>query len=152
MRKFRLPRHTGFLSILLTFFGLGATSCVVMYGSPTADWSVKGKVVDETGKCIPDLQVVLTNHFPNTSEVIYDQNDWPMDTLRTGTDGSYGVEGRGFPLSQLKVEVQDVDGEANGGTFADVTLVIKNFEYKDGKGWYEGHAEITVPDIVAKKQ
>ena len=151
---FKNRRKTGFIPMLLALLGVSATSCIIpcMYGSPTADWTIKGKVVDEKGKGVTGLQVVLSNHYENSDGVIYDQNDWPLDTLCTGTDGTYVVDGGGFPLSQLKVEIQDVDGPDNGGEFNDVTLIVKEFEFESGKGWYEGHADITVPDIVLKKK
>lgn len=153
-KRINNPHRFGFISMILALLGLGATGCIVpcMYGSPSADWTVKGKVVDESGKGIPGLQVVLNNHFQNTPDVIYDQNDWPIDTLQTKSDGSYELQQNGFPIQHLKVEVKDIDGEAMGGEFGEVTLIIKDIEYEDGKGWYEGHAEINVPDIVMNKK
>ena len=140
--------------MLLALLGLGTTGCIIpcMYGSPTADWTVKGKVINESGEPVPGLQVVLNNHYENSEDVIYDQNDWPLDTLLTGTDGVYTVDQGGFPLQQLKVDVMDIDGEAGGGEYADVSLIIKDFKFEDGKGWYEGHAEINVPDIIVHKK
>lgn len=153
---FKNPHHTGFISLLLALLGLGTTGCIffpVMYGSPSAEWSVKGKVVDESGKSVPGLQVVLINHYENSASVIYDQNDWPLDTLRTGTDGSYEAARHGFPLQQLKVEVKDIDGEANGGEFHDASVIVKDFKFEDGDGaWYSGHADINVPDIIVYKK
>jgi hypothetical protein len=151
---FKNPRKTGFISMLLALFGLGASGCIVpcMYGSPTADWTVRGKVLDEQGKGVPGLQVILGNRYDNSEGVIYDQNYWPLDTLTTGTDGTYQVDQGGFPINQLQVDIHDIDGEQNGGEYADVTLIVKDFEFEDGKGWYEGHAEINVPDIVVKKK
>ena len=76
----------------------------------------------------------------------------PLDTLYTGMDGTYHTEEHGFPLNQLQVDIHDVDGPAEGGEFTDVTLIIKDFEFEGGKGWYSGHAEINVPDIIVKKK
>ena len=41
-------RKTGLFAILLSLVGLGSAGCygLEMYGSPTADFSVKGKVTD----------------------------------------------------------------------------------------------------------
>lgn len=152
--SFRKGHRQGFISMLLALLGLGATGCIVpcMYGTPNADWSVKGKVVDENGKGVPGLQVVLGNFFENTQDVIYDENYLPLDTLKTGMDGTYYVEQQGFPINYLRVDVKDIDGEANGGEYGDVSLVVRDFEFEDGKGWYTGHAEINVPDIIVKKK
>lgn len=140
--------------MLLALLGVSATSCIFPceYGTPSADWTVKGKVVDEAGKPVAGLQVVLGNQYENSEQVIYDQNYWPLDTLQTGTDGIYMADQRGFPLNYLRIDVQDIDGEAGGGEFADASLIVRDFEYKDGKGWYEGHAEINVPDIIVHKK
>ena len=148
------PKKTGFISMLLALLGVGATSCIVpcMYGTPNADWTVKGKVVDEAGKPVAGLQVVLGNQYENSEQVIYDQNYWPLDTLQTGTDGVYQVDQQGFPLNYLRVDIHDIDGEAGGGEFADASLILHDIKFEDGKGWYEGHAEINVPDIVVHKK
>lgn len=149
-------RKSSFFSMLLALLGVGASSCIFltpcMYGSPSADWSVKGRVLDENGKRVPGLQVILGSRYENSENVIYDQNYFPLDTLYTGMDGSYHMEGHGFPLNQLQVDIHDVDGPSEGGEFTDVTLIIKDFEFEGGKGWYSGHAEINIPDIIVKKK
>lgn len=154
--KSRLSHRTGLFSLLLGLLGLGTTGCIqpCMYGSPTANYSVKGKVIDENGKPIPGLQIVLAHRYDNTDAVIYDENYWPIDTLQTGTDGIYHLETQtGFPISKLQVDVHDIDGEANGGTFNDAALVVKDIDYTGGDGsWYEGYAEIKIPDIILKKK
>lgn len=143
----------GFFALLLALVGISMTGCVCMYGSPTADWAVKGKVIDENGQPVPGLQVALGNRMDNEPGVIYDENYWPLDTLQTGPDGVYQVVSSGFPLSKLQIDVKDIDGEANGGEFYDATLVISDFKFEEGKGpWYSGHADIQVPDIVVKKK
>ena len=147
--------RSGLFTLLLALVGIGTTGCwqICMYGTPSAEWAVKGKVIDESGKPVPGLQVALGNRMDNEPGVIYDQNYWPLDTLKTGPDGVYQVVSSGFPLSKLQVDVTDIDGEANGGEFNDVTLVISDFTFEDGKGaWYAGRADINVPDIVVKKK
>lgn len=149
------PKKTGFFAMLLALLGVSATSCFLtpcMYGSPSADWTVKGKVIDEDGKPVAGLQVVLGNQYESNENVIYDQEYWPLDTLKTGTDGLYSTDQQGFPLNFLRVDVHDIDGEAGGGEFADVSLIMRDIKFENGKGWYEGHAEINVPDIVVKKK
>ena len=148
------PRKTGLFATLLALVGIGATSCwpVCMYGTPSANWTVKGKVIDETGNPVPGLQVVLGNRFDNEPGVIYDQNYWPLDTLQTGPDGIYQIRSGGFPLSKLQIDVKDIDGPDNGGEFGDASIVVSDFTYKGGDGWYEGSAGINVPDIIVKKK
>ena len=148
-------KKSGFFAMLLALVGIGTTSCwpVCMYGTPSAEWSVKGKVIDDAGRPVPGLQVALGNRVDNEPGVIYDQNYWPLDTLTTGPDGVYQVNSSGFPLSKLQVDVKDIDGEANGGEFADAAVIISDFKFEGGDGaWYDGHADINVPDIVVKKK
>ena len=153
---FKGHRNNGILAMVLTLLGLAPACDIItpcMYGSPSADWSVKGKVIDEEGKGVEGLQVVVINYFPNSAGVIYDVNDQPLDTLRTAQDGAYGVDGHGFPLNQLKIKVEDIDGEEGGGEFVDATIVVSDIQYKNGdRNWYEGHADINVPDIVVYKK
>ena len=142
------PRKAGFFALLLSLVGLGTTSCwqVCMYGSPCAEWTVKGKVVNEAGEPISGLQVALGNR--TDSDYYY-----PLDTLRTGSDGVFELISGGNPISHLQVDVNDIDGEEGGGAFRDTSLVISDLKYKDGDGdWYVGHVEIEVPDITLKKK
>jgi len=142
------PRKAGFFALLLSLVGLGTTSCwpVCMYGSPCAEWTVKGKVVDEAGEPIPGLQVALGNRTNS-------DNYYPLDTLHTGAEGVYELISGGNPISHLQIDVKDIDGEEGGGSFRDTTLVISDLQYKDGDGdWYVGHVEIEVPDITLKKK
>ena len=147
-------RRSGLRSILLSLIGLGTSGCLapVMYGTPSADWSVQGKVVDESNSPVRGLQVVLGNRFENTQSVIYDVNYEPLDTLQTASDGTYQIERESFPIQQLEIHVKDIDGPLNGGEFGDAGLIIKDIEYKGAKGWYAGHADIKVPDIILKKK
>ena len=75
-RLIRKLRPTSFLSILLALMGFSVSGCFgrVEYGTPNADWSVKGRVVDETNCPVGGLQVALGNRFENTQYVLYDVN------------------------------------------------------------------------------
>ena len=142
------PRKAGFFALLLSLVGLGTTSCwqVCMYGSPCAEWTVKGKVVNEAGEPISGLQVALGN-------LTNGGNYYALNTLQTGADGVYELISGGNPISNLQVDVKDIDGEASGGAFRDTSLVVSDLQYKDGDGdWYVGHVEIEVPDITLKKK
>ena len=152
--RYYKARKTGLFAILLSLVGLGSVGCYgpLMYGTPSADFSVKGKVTDENGLPIPDLQVILGRRYYSNS-VIYDHTYFPIDTVKTGSDGIYRMNAeREFPPENLQVDVNDIDGDAGGGAFESASLVVKKIEYDGGKGWYEGHAEIKVPDIILKKK
>ena len=149
------PRKTGLFAILLSLVGLGSVGCYgpLMYGTPSADFSVKGKVTDESGRPIPDLQVIIGRRYYSSTSVIYNQTYFPIDTIKTGSDGIYRMNAEGeFPPENLQVDVNDIDGEAGGGQFESASVVVKDIEYKGGSGWYEGEANIEVPDIKLKKK
>lgn len=154
------PRKYGFFAMLLALLGIGGCQDLpeeeemrLMYGTPTAQFSVKGKVTDEKGNAIQGLQVILGNRFYDNSSVTYDHHYFPVDTLTTDSDGVYQFESsRISPIENLQVDVNDIDGAAGGGEFNSATTVVRNIEYKDGNGWYRGKADIKVSDIKLKKK
>ena len=124
-----------------------------MYGTPTAQYSVKGRVTDEKGNSIQGLQVILGKRYYDNSGVIYDQHYYLIDTLTTDSNGVYQYDsGKAFPVENLQVDVNDIDGTAGGGEFNSATTVIKNIEYKGGSNWYVGKADIEVPTFKLKKK
>ena len=162
MKKSR-NTHLGFFALLLALLGIGGCSEInneddpfkgmSMYGTPSAQYSVKGKVTDEKGKAIQGLQVILANRYYNSSSVIYDQHYFPIDTLTTDSSGSFQFEsGKVFPIQNLQVDVNDIDGAAGGGEFQSATTVVKDIQYKGGSGWYSGKADIKVPTFKLKKK
>jgi putative lipoprotein (rSAM/lipoprotein system) len=154
------PRKYGFFAMLLALLGIGGCQDLpeeeemrLMYGTPTAQFSVKGKVTDEKGNAIQGLQVILGNRFYDNSSVTYDHHYFPVDTLTTDSDGVYQFESsRISPIENLQVDVNDIDGAAGGGEFNSATTVVRNIEYKDGNGWYRGKADIKVSDIKLEKK
>ena len=161
--KIRKPRRLGFFTLLLTLLGIGSCSEVnneddpfkglLMYGTPTAQYSVKGKVTDEKGKAIQGLQIILGKRYYDDSSVIWDQHYFPIDTLTTDSNGVYQYDsGTVFPVENLQVDVNDIDGTAGGGEFNSATTVVKNIEYKGGSSWYLGKAVIEVPTFKLKKK
>ena len=163
MKKSR-NTHLGFFALLLALLGIGGCSdindednpfknALSMYGTPTAQYSVKGKVTDEKGKALQGMQVILGNRFYDSASVIYDQHYFPIDTLTTDANGVYQYDsGTVFPVENLQIDVNDIDGAAGGGEFQSATTVVKNIEYKGASSWYRGKADIKVPDFKLKKK
>lgn len=153
-KLFRDRRPAGFFSLLLALFGFGTTECCTprMYGSPNAEWTVKGKVTDEDNNPVPGLQVVLGDRLDNGEGPVSNETYRTLDTLRTQADGTYSVSRYGFPVQTLQVDIHDIDGADNGGQFEDASVIIRNIENGGGKGGYSGHTEIDVPDIIVKKK
>ncbi len=134
------------LAGLLSFLGFsGCGGMATEYGTPYAEYEVKGTVTDEVGKAISDIQVDLAQRV---QEHRYIKLGSPSITNRAG---HYAVSAGTFPGQELTLIVTDTDGEANG-SYASDTIAVR-FEkkdyYKKGKGWFEGAARKTV-DIKLK--
>lgn len=90
------------------------------YGSPYASFEVKGKVTDQQGNPIPGIQV--------TCDAMY------IQPVYTESDGSYALNGDGFPREKIQVSFEDVDGEENGGLFAARSVSVETIHVKEGDG------------------
>lgn len=101
------------------------------YGSPYASYEVKGKVTDQQGNPIPGIQV--------TCDAMY------IQPVYTESDGSYALNGDGFPREKIQVSFEDVDGEENGGLFAARSVSVETVHVKEGDGnWDFGVYEAEV--------
>jgi len=157
--KHKKARALGIFSLLLAFLGVGCEELgivEVMYGSPSAHFSVKGKVTDEQGNPIQNLDVsfhgVISNEEGQTMVV---PNSYIP--VKTDTKGTYVIETGGIiPYTTIQVNVKDTDGSANGGEFASDSLRNSTYVFikdkKDKDSWSIGTADITMPDIKLKKK
>lgn len=94
-----------------------------MYGViPTrfnADIIIRGKVVDENGKEIPNIKLETKRKYAPANEVI--------DAFESKKDGSFQRKYRAVEQGELYLDLiaTDIDGEQNGGSFgADTTDII----------------------------
>lgn len=152
-------RALRFFSMLLALLGMGV-SCEelgiveVMYGSPTAHFAVKGKVTDDSGNPIQNIEVYL---YGVTN---YEGQDYAVPNpglpVMTDSKGTYLIERSDRPYSTIQVNVKDIDGTANGGEFASDSLRNSSYTFikdkKDKNAWSVGTADIKMPDIKLKKQ
>lgn len=126
----------------------------VMYGVPTMNFTIKGKVLDEAGQPVKGAQVVLVNQTVDIEpDRMEEDNPYVMDYLRGASDttdaaGSFQAAVRDVPVDVQRVIVRDIDGEANG-SFANQMFEVKFTEgdqTRPGKGWDRGDRvkEITV--------
>ena len=98
------------------------------YGSPEADYEVKGRVTTQSDVPIEGIEVSLSRY----------------NAVTTDADGSYSLGYGNFPYEHDTVNVtfSDIDGEANGH-YADTTVqvVFHRSDLHGGDGhWYEGRA------------
>ena len=138
---------------LLGFAGSLIFGCVE-YGSPSADYTVKGAVVNNaTGKPIKGIRV---GYFPEVwDEDIY--GPYPENYrgresnayVITNTKGGFKLTANRFPLGSnnkiLPVYVEDIDEEENG--LFQSKMVEADFEKSVHSGkpgtWYEGEYTVT---------
>lgn len=143
---------------------LGFTACgnddpynyLCLYGTPTSDYHVKGTVTDENGTPIKGIKVVM--HEMNGSY------DYRADSTFTDADGCFtskeldaiGDLDNNNAKKSLKVSLEDIDGEANGGTFATDTIhgdEMNVTRTKKGDGnWNRGSFELSATKKMKKKQ
>ena len=141
---------------------LGFTNCEkkepsVEYGTPNADYTVKGKVVNKaTGKAIEGIRIsyydpeAIAYPMYGTIPAPYK----PKNYVITNAKGEYKLTEKlsiseiqfigNFPL--LPVYVEDIDGEKNGLFQSETIQVDFKSAEKTGKpkGWYDGEYTVTL--------
>lgn len=125
-----------FFNHLLVLLGFAATtSCdnknmnmECMYGTPTMDFEVSGKVVNKDSAPIAGIKVSC-----------YVYSDSGIATTLTAADGSFKISGTAISPT---LNFEDIDGLENGGQFADKTQDITVSQIEEGDGsWYMGKYE-----------
>lgn len=150
-----------FLTGLLAIFGFSNCEPRMEYGTPNADYTVKGKVLNKADmKPVKGIRVGYTP-FPG-AVVMYGvlpmtYNPSIADT--TDTAGAYKLT-QNFSIGEIQapevpVYIQDIDGTENG-LFQDTTIHV-NFEnaVKTGKGtdWYDGELTVNLDvELTPKKE
>lgn len=118
----------------------------VMYGVPTMDFVVKGKVVNEQGKPVSGMQVILVNQTVDISpESMQEDNPFVKDYIANASDttdaeGNFQCKTRDVPVENQRVIVRDIDGDHNG-KYGDQMLNVTftpDDQTKEANGWYRG--------------
>lgn len=132
-----------FLGFICSILGITVMACngdePDMYGTPMADYEVKGLVTDTEGTPIEGIHVKIGD----TSTRFF--QGWGMDKIYTDKEGKYKVEFSEFPTSRLYVSFSDENGVYEG------QIDYKDIKFK-GKAdaWYKGRAEIEVNAKLSK--
>ena len=108
---------------LLGFAACAETS--VEYGTPTMDFWVRGKVISDDGKALKDIQVIVKNE-----NAYYNDEEGELvrmnDTIYTDSGGEFVSQMmRDGWVDTKKLIFNDIDGEANGGTFKSDSVCMK---------------------------
>ena len=115
-----------------------------------------GTVTDESGSPVKGIKVSAKNVYRRYDGAVVET--YGVDSTLTDSKGKYAVEGEAFLGEHiLKLIVEDLDGEANGGAFKNDTIDIDFDKAKKVKEpdkndyWSEGTFAIT-QDIKLKKK
>ncbi len=153
--------HKAFGSILVM---LGFSSCenglwgdivgggVCMYGTPSADYTVKGTLVDEAGKPVTSASVTVRNLGPGGVYVdeykeLYN-NEYMNTTVKSDAEGEYSITVNDFPRDDMVFRVV-VKDEAHKADSVEVKMGAPNDDNDDA--WYSGEA-VKVVDFILKKE
>lgn len=123
---------------------IGCENAAAEYGTPCADYEIKGTVTDSiTSLPVQNARVIvtLTKTYTKPDTTIIDT----MASGLTDVTGKYDVQLHEFPLEEItfNVKVKDEDGPANGGDFAtgEKEVLFKSTDLTGGNGaWYNGKA------------
>lgn len=135
-----------FIYFLLSLLGFGTIACdnvsmkdvVAEYGCPHINFSLKARVVDESGKPIEGIEVQTKNN------AFYADN-------YSDADGNIDLKVGMWPDTNIYLVFTDVDGAENGGEFETLELNIadKVEQVEEGSGsWYEGGYKAELGDVV----
>ena len=117
----------------------------LMYGVPTMDYHISGRVKDAKGKPVEGVAINMLEHGLNaTADTIYgDQNNirryLQKNEVRTDSQGRFVVNTQDVPRESVRVLVRDTDGKANGEYKNQLLEVpVDNVDKSKASGWYQG--------------
>lgn len=133
--------------ILLTFGFSCTTSCGGLYGTPYADFEMKGKVTNEKGESLSDVEI-------NSVSIESDSIRYQRTVAITNTRGMYTVSedlyslqwsDGGYPFRFI--------GDTTLYEPFDTTIQRDQLHFKDADhGWYEGKTSIVVNVTLKEKE
>lgn len=142
-----LRSYNALIVSLISFLGF-ASSCdpiggmKLMYGSPSADYIVKGKVGTAANTPVAGIKVEMSMEINNGTEKVSYLLNTTSSAESTGiykvTGGGQSPEGESF-----KIKFTDIDGALNGEfETLDTTVVFQDPKFTGGDGhWYQGQTE-----------
>ena len=100
------------------------------YGTPYAEYEVKGRVSDAEGTPVQGIRVSMGES----------QSSYLDSVAVTDAEGRFHVIHGTFPFRDNTFEMQftDIDGEAGGGLFEEQTVTVQAEMTEEGDGWDEG--------------
>lgn len=156
------------LSSLLTMLGFSACNGfsnepqLEMYGTPTATFSIKGKVVNTAGHALSGVQVVIPYNeiYPaDTMSLVPDKPVSMRDTVYSNEKGVFEETFYDMPKDTIRYELRfnDINPQPGVPPCEPDTLKV-TFLYGDLKKdkhagtWDRGHAEKEITVILKEKK
>ncbi|MDR2683705.1 MAG: radical SAM-associated putative lipoprotein [Dysgonamonadaceae bacterium] len=146
----------GILAGILTVLGFSSCEDIgngngrVEYGTPNADYTVKGTVVDKASK--KPVKGIRVGYSP-APRIVPMYGVIPteyMERASTTTDdkGEFKITENLFPGEEnpVSVYIEDIDGEENGSFVSDTLMIDFRNANQTGKkdNWYQGEYTVTV--------
>ena len=157
MKKLTTTRVLSGLLALLGFSACseeGGDNILPEYGTPTVDFQIKGQVTDAEGNPIEGIQVITKPAYGVYTDVT--NGSWKKaDTTYTDAEGNFESSLLQSVAMEGKLLFEDVDGEANGGTFQTDSASLQEAEavqLEEGHGWYDGRYELTLNKQLTKEE
>ena len=139
------------LAGLLSLLGFSVTSCGATdeYGSPYAEYELKGKVTNMNGDPIQGIELNYGGIYNNVlfSSYISEMYKSPQ----TQKDGSYDIKFEDSPMGIVRIIAKDIDGPENG-SFETDSIDVKIEGVEGGKSWFHGKTEVNIPAIKLKEK
>ena len=151
---FALKSINGLLGSLLAVLGFSTCEVVDMYGAVYADYTIKGTVTNEADEPLPGIRI-RSPWTVNYNDTIYTVNE---DTVYTDANGkftyTYMLPGASMREEGTPLLIEDIDGEANGGSYASdsVSVSFKDTELTGGDEWFLGRAEKEITIQLKQKE
>lgn len=111
-------------------------------GPETASYKVTGTVADETGNPLKGIQVVSVFEYDESSftDMLYSDKEGKFDKSYT------------FTLCRsVTFTFNDIDGEANGGSFSPLTVKADIRRIEDAKGSFAGSYLVSYDARLTRK-
>ena len=139
------------LAGLLSLLGFSVTSCGATdeYGSPYAEYELKGKVTDMNGDPIQGIEINYGGIYNNVLSPSHISEIYKSP--QTQKDGSYDIKFEDSPMGIVRIIAKDIDGPENG-SFETDSIDVKIEEFEGGKSWFHGKAKVSIPDIKLKEK
>ena len=160
MKKIFIKSTNWVLAGIIGFFGFAGCERfgADMYGVPSADYKIKGTVVNEAnGKPIPGVRAGFSpSEWDEDAYGLKPEYYWGTGTfVITNANGAFTLTARGgsgFIENIATVYLEDIDGEENGLFQPRKADVDFKDAVKGGKpsGWYGGEYTITTTIQLAE--